>query len=85
VTDDSRRDALLMLNHSTSNHSYRATHSTIRGYNSAGFLRFICCFRADPAFDEARIYQVGWGRTNGRTNAKVWTTLLKEELGEDFS
>ena len=51
--DDARRDALLMLDYSTSNHSYRAIHSTIRGYNSTGFLRFICCFREDLAFDEA--------------------------------
>jgi len=66
-----------MLNHSTSNHSYHATHTTIRGYNDAGFLRFTCHLREDPAFDQAWIYRVGRGQTDARTNEKVKMKMLK--------
>ena len=73
-----------MLNYSTLNHSYRATHSTIRGYNSVGLLCFACHLREDPAFDKAWIYCVGRGQTDARMNTQVKTVLLKRESERMF-
>ena len=75
--DDSKWDILLMLNHSTLNHSYHATHMTIQGYNSTGFLQFTCHLREDLAFDQAWIYRVGRGQTDVRTNEKVKMKMLQ--------
>jgi hypothetical protein len=84
-----RVDAILMLSNRTSNHSYRALHTTVRGYSSTGFLRFTCHLEHDPATDVAWVYQVKRGRTDVTTiskyGAKVVTMVLKKEPTNNIS
>lgn len=50
-------------------------HTTLRGYNDTGFLRFTCRLMDHPTTDQAWIYCVeGHGKLRGRRNKTVTTS-----------